>query len=406
MKEYVNPLISIVVPIYNIEDYVEKCIVSIIQQSYENIEIILVDDGSTDKSALICDEFSKKDKRIKIIHKKNGGLVSARKAGISIATGDYVVNVDGDDFIEKNRLEHLANQISLCKADMIYMSGYRQDISGKSIVVDTKIKPKTYYGNEVLEEIMPLVQNPEKCFEATIRELIWMWGIKRELLQEKQMLVDNRISMGEDRICIWFCLLDAKSVALMQEDGYHYVQRTTSLTYSKNDDERVRMRIWYEQLKKYIEEHNCSSDIKKIFTSLCVMELLISDYSMLLLKDNNFLFPYLRVKKHSRIVVYGAGKFGCHVIRALDGTDDYQLVLWVDQNEERPAVLNYEIRSVKDILKVDYDYIVIAVIYEKTALEIKEQLLNIGVNEEKIAIMDATVIDEKYLEKVFYSNGN
>ena len=121
-EEYSNPLFSVIVPVYNIEEYLKKCITSIIEQTYKNIEIILIDDGSTDKSALICDEFAEKDKRIKVVHKENGGVVSARKVGISIASGEYVVSVDGDDWIEKERLEHLADQISLVAADMIYMA--------------------------------------------------------------------------------------------------------------------------------------------------------------------------------------------------------------------------------------------------------------------------------------------
>ena len=97
--------ISIIVPVYNVENYIHRCLDSLMDQTYKNLEIILVDDGSTDSSGIICDEYSKKDRRIQVIHKKNGGLVSARKAGILLATGEYSTYVDSDDWIEDSAYE-------------------------------------------------------------------------------------------------------------------------------------------------------------------------------------------------------------------------------------------------------------------------------------------------------------
>lgn len=400
-EEYSNPLFSVIVPVYNIEEYLKKCITSIIEQTYKNIEIILIDDGSTDKSALICDEFAEKDKRIKVVHKENGGVVSARKVGISIASGEYVISVDGDDWIEKERLEHLADQISLVAADMIYMAGYKKDTDKQCIVFENSIECKTYYGEEIIKDLFPLVQNTHKCFEPNIKGLLWMWGINRELLKEKQMLIDDRISIGDDYICVWFCLLAAKSVTLMNEGGYHYIQRNTSLSYSKSNEERMRMGVWHNQLKEYIESCNYTAEVMKSFVFLNVMVLMFADYEMLLLKDVNYLFPYSKVVKKSRIVIYGAGKLGCHIIWALDRNKDYQIVLWVDQNEKRPSILNYKINPIDNILQVDYDFVVIAIMHESIALEIKELLLNMGIQEKKIAMMDPNVISEAYLDKVF-----
>ena len=97
--------ISVIVPIYNVKEYLDKCISSICNQTYKNLEIILVDDGSTDGSATICDAFAKKDDRIVVIHKENGGLTSTRKAGVNIATGKYIGFVDGDDWIDEDMYE-------------------------------------------------------------------------------------------------------------------------------------------------------------------------------------------------------------------------------------------------------------------------------------------------------------
>ena len=107
-----NPLISVIVPIYNRELYLEKCIESIVSQTYSNLEIILVDDGSPDNCPAICDEWAKKDSRIKVVHKENGGVASARNAGLSAATGDYVAFVDGDDFIAPEMYSVLTQYLS------------------------------------------------------------------------------------------------------------------------------------------------------------------------------------------------------------------------------------------------------------------------------------------------------
>lgn len=115
--------ISIIVPIYNVEKYVRQCIESIINQTYKNLQIILVDDGSTDTSGLICDEYASIDDRIEVIHKKNGGLVTARKIGLQKAKGEYIGFVDGDDYIDDNMYESLLGYILKKDVDMVH-TGY------------------------------------------------------------------------------------------------------------------------------------------------------------------------------------------------------------------------------------------------------------------------------------------
>ena len=113
-----KPLISIIVPIYNVEAYLAKCINSIINQTYGNLEIFLVDDGSPDRCGLICDEYAKQDARIKVIHKKNGGACAARNTGLSEATGEYILIIDGDDWLEADYVEYLMNLIHETGSDM------------------------------------------------------------------------------------------------------------------------------------------------------------------------------------------------------------------------------------------------------------------------------------------------
>ena len=117
--------ISIIVPVYNVEKYLSQCIESIINQNYKNIEIILVNDGSTDKSGDICDSYSLKDNRIKVIHKKNEGVSIARNTGLKVATGEYIAFVDGDDFVHEYIYTKLINIINNSKYDLVMCRFYR-----------------------------------------------------------------------------------------------------------------------------------------------------------------------------------------------------------------------------------------------------------------------------------------
>ena len=117
-----NPLISIIIPVYNVEKYLAKCVESVINQTYKKIQIILIDDGSTDNSGKICDDFKLKDNRIEVIHKKNGGLSDARNAGLKIVKGDYIGFIDSDDYIEKDMYETLLCLLIENNADISIVS--------------------------------------------------------------------------------------------------------------------------------------------------------------------------------------------------------------------------------------------------------------------------------------------
>ena len=115
-----QPLLSVIIPAYNVEKYIDHCLNTVTNQTYKNLEIIIVDDGSPDNSGKIIDDWSKKDCRIKVIHKENGGLGFARNSGLEIATGDYIAFIDSDDYIDLNMYETLINKAIETKSDIVY----------------------------------------------------------------------------------------------------------------------------------------------------------------------------------------------------------------------------------------------------------------------------------------------
>ncbi len=217
MKE----LISVIVPVYNVEKYLDNCVQSILRQSYTNLEIILIDDGSTDKSSQLCDEYSQKDKRIKVIHKKNGGQSDARNVGITVATGKYIAFVDSDDYIDEQFLEQLylaikknKSDISMCK----YKKTYKLNEKNKKIYNKCII----YSPEEALRELL-LFQNADNY--------IWNKLYKKELFFKLSFKVGKKM---EDLGIIYLIFSKAKKIVSIDYEGYFYVQREGSTMWQVN----------------------------------------------------------------------------------------------------------------------------------------------------------------------------
>lgn len=221
-------LFSVIVPIYNIEKYIKRCIDSVLMQTFTDFELILVDDGSPDNCPKICDEYAEADSRIKVIHKKNGGLVSARQAGIKLAEGDYIFNLDGDDAIYPDALESAYKIICDTKADIVSFS-YNCCKNGNICeVVNDLVDEGLYNKAQIEEHIFPKLlsdKNMEHVFY-----FLWGKAIKRELVLPHQLNVNPAISLGEDLSCAVPCYLEAESVYMSRKSVYLYTIRNDSIS--------------------------------------------------------------------------------------------------------------------------------------------------------------------------------
>lgn len=196
--------ISIVIPVYNVEQYLKQCLDTIINQTYKNLEIILVDDGSTDNSGKICDEYALKDNRIKVIHKENGDLSSARNAGLDIATGDYIGFVDSDDYVKLDMFEKLYNVAVKTSADLVvcnWLRGY------ENVWIENKIFPEQYIlnSNEALEK-----------FNGNM--FVWNKLFKREIIDSIHFIE----TYAEDVLFTFSALKKAHKIACINENQYYY----------------------------------------------------------------------------------------------------------------------------------------------------------------------------------------
>lgn len=217
MKASEKPLISIIVPIYNVEDCVEKCVDSILAQSYKNIEVILVDDGSKDKSGDICDKYQKKDKRIKVIHKENGGLSSARNAGLEVMRGEFVSFVDGDDALRANCIEDLYEDLIRDDADFSACGFKRFDETG-----ETTESEADYCGLATSKEAMALLFQ-DKMYTSACCKLY-----KKKIFE--RLRYDENDRYGEDLEMMSRILKKDLKISINQKNrAYLYRTRANSI---------------------------------------------------------------------------------------------------------------------------------------------------------------------------------
>ena len=217
-----NDLISVIIPVYNVEKYLEKCINSVINQTYKNLEIILVNDGSTDNCPNICDEFAKKDSRIRVIHKQNGGLSSARNAGLDIANGQYIGFVDSDDYIHTEMYQKLYEALISQNADLSICSYEEVTEKGKSIDGFSPIKDEILDANNALLKL-----NQEK---------FWYYVVVYTKLYNKNIFKDIRFpesKINEDQFIVHEVFYNCKKIVTIPNKLYYYVQRNGSITKSK-----------------------------------------------------------------------------------------------------------------------------------------------------------------------------
>lgn len=243
-----QPLVSVIVPVYNVEQYLEECMEGIVGQTYADLDIVLVDDGSKDHSGEMCDNYTKKDSRVRVLHKENGGLMSAWKAGVEIALGEYLVFVDSDDWVERNMIEELVKQ-SVGVGKEIICSNYFIE-KKDSVKVKQSMKPGVYNRKEIQEQLFPFMLGQE---QRRIHASRCMKLISKELIVENMHYANPLVTMGEDLNIIFPALLDAQRLVVMEEGFfYHYRFVDASIVHKYNPKLKEKTELLYVTLKEII----------------------------------------------------------------------------------------------------------------------------------------------------------
>lgn len=378
-------LLSIIVPVFNISTYLESCINSLLNQTYSNIEIVLIDDGSSDGSEKICDDYAKKDKRIFVIHKENEGICSARKVGTQYASGYYIAFVDGDDWVENDMYESLIGEMERSGLDVISSGYFKENGDSLSIICDGM--DEGIYTNSTGEFCKNMIYkegtddpgvSASMCNKIFIRTALW------DELRE----VNDDICYGEDAACVYSYLPKANKIGIVHRAFYHYRYRTDSIIHSKNDKIFIQIGMVYLHLKEHLQNNQYYKYIKKQLDIFVTLNLIsgINYYAGFEdeAKISMYLVPNKTFSYGNRIVLYGAGIVGQAYEKQLRRCENIEVVKWVDKRAADYRAGYKTVCDVSEILDCEYDVVLLAVRDLSVAEKIREELQQIGISNEKI----------------------
>lgn len=380
-------LISIIIPVYNSEKYLEKCIKSICNQTYKDLEIILVDDGSTDSSPAICDNLAIDDDRVIVIHKCNGGSTSARNAGLRVSHGEYIGFVDSDDWIEPEMYEVLMDEC-LREKVQIAVCNYCYEYGERTEYVNLCIPQGVYRNNDCQKTIIRNLFFTEDGKPRGISPALWDKLFSRDLLFQFQFDVDERTKYAEDDICVYSCLLNAEKVAFIDRTLYHYRKHLNSITGRVDDTYYEKISIFYQQMKRVIMIQPDSELLMKRLKKYMLSNV-IGGVNRLFGFSNKQLIstfrpPFKVLKDVNAIILYGAGVVGREYYHVLQEEQFVEIVGWVDRQDTYYQQQGMPVEAIESILKKQYDAILIAIENENTAQIIRQELLKMGIKSEKI----------------------
>ena len=354
-----NKKLSIIVPAYNAEQYIEECILSIINQDYHNIEVIIVDDGSTDSSHEICSKLSLLDNRVKYIFQENKGVIEARKKGVFASSGDYICFVDADDFVLHKAYSY-AEEAMDSDVDMILFAIARYFDEDNIKVDSPKVSAGRYDRKEIEAVIFPqLIWNfDRKC--PGMEPQLGVNIIKRSLIVEQYEELTENFWYGEDMALIYPIYLKANNLQIF--DDYYYMHRQRNCEcwpYVKSNNYFTGLAELYHYLIKEFNELLDKHLLRKQIEYWYMYATQLKKVSYGESHIDNFLFPFDKVEKGRKIILYGAGNVGRTYYNQLVKLNYCEKIIWVDKKYK---LLNDErIKSPEIIKKENFDYFVIAI---------------------------------------------
>lgn len=370
-------LISIVIPVYNVEEYFDKCMQSVLNQTYKNLEIILVDDGSTDASGRMCDIYASQDARVRVVHKENGGLVSARKAGVVLATGEYTSYIDSDDWVDVDMYENIVRQMRGTDIDIV-LFGSKKEYPERTEIRKENLEPGVYRKCELENMIRKHLEECEYFYAPIVGQHLWSKLFRTEIIKEEQLKVYNEISLGEDFLS-YACILRADSMQMIDLQPYHYRVRPTSICHTPKKYNQCLLLI------RYVNEIMGNIDYLRPLLIQCIFYLL----SMI---DASKAIYFPKLKKEDRVVLYGKGVMASAIKKAMDEQQQCTIVNWVDTS------------TIDDLTNMDsreYDYVIIAITMHDIVKKIECLLIEVGIDSKKVMrIKPKDLCEENLAEEV------
>ena len=259
-------LVSVVVPVYNVEGYLQRCVDSILSQTYKNLEIILVDDGSPDNSGELCDKFAKSDSRIRVIHKENAGQGLARNDGMNLATGQYITFVDSDDWIGLDHIENLYTNMKKHQGDVVLGNHTRACANGQRIEKKISLNKKTYEDEEIINNIVIRLIGADLSSpkDVMINSSVSMNLYSMELIRKHNIqFVSERFAVAEDFYFNVDYLYHCKRVVYCEDEfGYFYYENFQSTCEKYNPQRFQRTLNYFDLIRKRVEDYGLTERVE------------------------------------------------------------------------------------------------------------------------------------------------
>ena len=377
------PKLGIVVPIYNAERYLDQCVESILNQEYSDFLLVLVDDGSTDKSGDICDKYSDADKRVSVIHQRNKGMGAARYAGVQLLKTEYITFVDADDWIEKNTYKQLSDYMEK-GIDMIFYSLCRYFSEENIIYCKTYHKEGLYNREDIEKKIIPKLMWIPGMHSFGVDPSLCNKIIKRNILAGgMEKVKDMSLTIGEDCAVVWPLFKSINSFYLSKKGMYYHRQRQNGvvapyivdLSYNRN-----LVRLYDYLINEYSTYRECIRQIDWYFAEYAGFRLKIYGDRLV---SKKYLFPFASINKGAKIILYGAGEVGKAYFEQISKTSYCNVIAWIDQIQKN--IMGRKTISLNEIDKYEeYEYVVVALANEATYLNVRESLIDHGVDEKKL----------------------
>jgi glycosyltransferase involved in cell wall biosynthesis len=394
-------MISIIIPMYNTENYIEKCLKSVLDQSFADIEVIVINDGSTDASEAIVRSIAEGDLRVHLFSQENHGLVHARKQGIRHATGEYVLFVDADDWISENAVEELFKLASDNDADVVASGAtkaylfensdeeFREESSEENgsywtFLKEANIAEPGLYRGEKLEELKRKLFCMEETFCLALLPYLWNKLWKRELIERFVLAADERITVGEDVAIGFPAILASESLVVTNACFYFYRQSNASMLKTIGDEQAE-----YENAKRldsylrdkcdelgYLDQVGAGLD-RFLFNQVCTRAYSVLNRG----KECQGLYPFMD-QMPENLVIYGAGELGKAVYRYASGKTNVKA--WIDGRADIYQRLGMPVISINEYIPDAQDTIVVAVFRKKSVDAIVKDLADKGAREENI----------------------
>lgn len=380
-------LVSVIVPIYNTQKLLPRCLDSILTQSYTNMEIILVNDGSTDGSLTICEKYAAKDDRIHVISQPNQGALAARRNGVQSCQGEYVMFVDSDDWIEPELLGAMVQVIWEYGCSLVCTNVYldteditiekRNAIPGGIYETKKIAKDLFYYKDTDYYGILPY--NVAKLYVS-------------DMLKEIMDNVSSDIRYAEDKAVLFSLVFQNIKVCFTDDIYYHYCIRDGSTCQSQNPNYLVELTAFYMYAKKIFDGHEEREHLLYQLGKYLLQETHHAINTKLgltipgkpIYKEPYRLDPSIFLPPKKRLVLYGAGKVGSDYHRQIADCANIELCGWVDKDYEKYRERQLDVQPVELLKETEHDYVLVAVWKQAVFQEIKKELTDIGITQDAI----------------------